>query len=85
MRLREKFEGVAQRRRLSRLTAECYWRWIEIYLRHARQSRGGGDWIHPRDLGTADVEAFLTHLARDRRCSASTQSRAMCALVFLNP
>lgn len=84
MRLRERFADVARRRRLSRLTVECYWRWVEQYLRHARRVRGpGAGWVHPRELGTADVEGFLTHLARDRRCSASAQNQAMCALVFL--
>jgi integron integrase len=34
-------------------------------------------------LFAADVEAFLTHLARDRRLSASSQNQAICAIVFL--
>ena len=38
---------------------------------------------HPRELGAADVQAYLTHLARDRRVSASTQNQATCAIVFL--
>ena len=38
---------------------------------------------HPRDLGTAEVEQFLTHLAVEGRVSASTQNQALNALVFL--
>jgi integron integrase len=34
-------------------------------------------------LFASDVEAFLTHLARDRRLSASSQNQATCAIVFL--
>lgn len=30
---------------------------------------------HPRDLGAADVEAFLSYLAVDRRVAASTRIR----------
>ena len=38
---------------------------------------------HPRDLGPAEVEAFLTHLAVEGNVSASTQNQALSALLFL--
>jgi site-specific recombinase XerD len=38
---------------------------------------------HPRDMGAAEVEAFLTHLAVDGLVSASTQNQALSALLFL--
>ena len=38
---------------------------------------------HPRDMGPAEVETFLNHLATARCVSASTQSQALNALVFL--
>jgi integron integrase len=38
---------------------------------------------HPRELGAQELEAYLNHLAADRRVSASTQSQALNALVFL--
>ncbi|QBB72026.1 integron integrase [Pseudolysobacter antarcticus] len=38
---------------------------------------------HPRDMGVAEVEAFLTHLAVERKVSASTQNQAKAALLFL--
>jgi integron integrase len=38
---------------------------------------------HPRELGAAEVKAFLSHLAVNRNVSASTQNQALCALVFL--
>jgi site-specific recombinase XerD len=34
-------------------------------------------------MGILEVEAFLNHLAADRLCSASTQTQALNALVFL--
>ncbi|MGZ8153027.1 MAG: site-specific integrase [Methylovulum sp.] len=37
----------------------------------------------PAELGAAEVEAFLTHLAVDGHVSASTQSQALSALLFL--
>ena len=38
---------------------------------------------HPRELGAADVEAFLTHLAVAGNVAASTQNQAKSALLFL--
>jgi integrase len=38
---------------------------------------------HPDDMGEAEISQFLTHLAVDGKVSASTQNRALCALVFL--
>ena len=38
---------------------------------------------HPAEMGPAEVEAFLTHLAVNRNVSASTQNQALNALVFL--
>ena len=37
---------------------------------------------HPRDMGEAEVCAFLTHLAVNRNVAASTQNQALNALVF---
>ncbi|OBS09593.1 integron integrase [Acidihalobacter prosperus] len=38
---------------------------------------------HPRELGAAEIEAFLSHLAVEGRVSASTQNQAKSALLFL--
>ncbi len=38
---------------------------------------------HPKEMGEADINAFLTHLAVERKVSASTQNQALCALLFL--
>ena len=38
---------------------------------------------HPHEMGPAEVEAFLTHLAVDGHVSASTQNQALSALLFL--
>lgn len=34
-------------------------------------------------MGSAEINAFLTHLAVDEQVSASTQSQALSALLFL--
>lgn len=57
-------------------TEDAYVGWIRQYiLFHGKR--------HPRELGVAEVEAFLTGLATQRRVSASTQNQALCALLFL--
>lgn len=38
---------------------------------------------HPQEMGKEEVEAFLTHLAVNRRVVAATQNQALNALVFL--
>ena len=38
---------------------------------------------HPRELGAAEVTAFLNHLARERDVAAATQNQALSALLFL--
>jgi integron integrase len=38
---------------------------------------------HPRDMGAAEVAAFLTHLAVERTVAPATQGQAKSALLFL--
>lgn len=38
---------------------------------------------HPREMGAAEVEAFLTYLANERTVSASTHKQALSAILFL--
>jgi integron integrase len=63
-------------RHYSRRTEEAYVRWVRRYLRFH-------DLRHPADLGSAEVSAFLTHLAVRDHVSASTQNQALAALLFL--
>ena len=57
-------------------TEESYIGWMRRFIRYC-----GGR--HPRELGADEVEGFLTYLAVERRCSASTQNQALSALLFL--
>ena len=38
---------------------------------------------HPLEMGRAEIEAFLTHLAVQGQVAASTQNQALSALLFL--
>jgi integrase len=63
-------------RHFSPRTEKSYVAWIRRYIRfHALR--------HPRELGAADVTRFLASLAEARRLSASSQTQALSALLFL--
>lgn len=57
-------------------TEKTYCLWIRSFIRHHNLR-------HPRDMGAAEVESYLSHLATDREVSASTQNQAMHAILFL--
>ena len=57
-------------------TEQAYVDWIKRFILHF-------DKQHPKDLGAAEVEAFLTHLAVNGKVAASTQNQAKSALLFL--
>lgn len=57
-------------------TERAYSGWIERFMLAFRDR-------HPRDLGAAEVEQFLTVLATQAQVAASTQSQALSALLFL--
>jgi integron integrase len=57
-------------------TEEAYVHWIRHFVRwHGKR--------HPRSMGQAEVEAFLTMLAHERQVSPSTHKQALSALLFL--
>ncbi|MGH8556662.1 MAG: integron integrase, partial [Methylococcales bacterium] len=57
-------------------TEQAYTDWVKRFILHFGKR-------HPSELGAAEVEAFLTHLAVHGRVAASTQNQARCALLFL--
>ena len=63
-------------RHYSPRTEEAYVQWVRRFVRFAGLK-------HPRELGAVEVTAFLTHLAVERRVSASTQNQALSAITFV--
>ncbi|ARU57250.1 integron integrase [Oleiphilus messinensis] len=53
------------------------------YLYWVRQFIIFNDKRHPKDMGNAEIERFLTHLAVNRSVSPATQNQALCAIIFL--
>jgi integron integrase len=74
--LLEKVGECLRLRHYSLRTEEAYLGWIRRFVWfHGKR--------HPREMGAAEVEAFLTDLAVKRNVSAATQNQALAALLFL--
>jgi integron integrase len=74
--LLDEMRHVLRRHHYAYRTEQSYLSWVKRYiLFHDKQ--------HPRTMGQPEVEAFLTHLAVNRKVSASTQNQAMNAILFL--
>src|SRR5213076_3157688 len=72
----EQVRNVMRFKHYSLRTERTYWDWIERFIRfHGMR--------HPKEMGEAEVGAFLTHLARDGQVAASTQNQALSAILFL--
>jgi integron integrase len=63
-------------RHYSDRTEEAYLGWIRRFILHNGKR-------HPGRLGELEIRDFLNHLAVEREVSASTQSQALSALLFL--
>lgn len=63
-------------RNLAYQTEKSYVHWIKRYILFHHKT-------HPSEMGSTEVESFLSWLAAERRCSSATQNQALCALVFL--
>ena len=57
-------------------TEQTYVQWVRVFVKWSGMR-------HPREMGAAEVEAFLTMLATERRVAASTHNQALSALLFL--
>lgn len=68
--------AVARMRHLSIRTEQAYVQWIRrfILFHHKR---------HPREMGEAEIRAFISDLAVNGGVAASTQTVALSALLFL--
>ena len=62
-------------------TEKAYLYWVRFFIRWSATQPGG--MRHPRDMGVADVEAFLSMMAKERKASAYPQSSAQCLVVSL--
>ena len=76
LRFMDQCREVMRFHRLALRSEEAYLQWIKRFIFFH-------DKRHPKEMGAAEVTAFLTHLAAERKVSASTQNQAFGALLFL--
>ena len=72
----QRYREELQLRHYAQRTVKTYEQWLRRFLRF-HQCR------HPRTMGSAEVNAFLSHLAVGLQVSPSTQNQALAALLFL--
>ena len=74
--LLDQLRGKTRLLHYSKRTEEAYVDWAtKFILFHGKR--------HPREMGAAEIAAYLTHLAVERKLAASTQNQAFSALLFL--
>ena len=76
---RRLIDGLRERLRYmhySLRTEEAYVYWVRNFVRWAGMR-------HPRDLGTVEVQPYLSMLANERNVAAGTHRQALSALLFL--
>ena len=72
----DQMQRALRARHYSRRTEQAYCRWVRRYIRfHGLR--------HPADMAEPEINAFVTHLAVAEHVSASTQSQALSAVLFL--
>jgi len=75
-RLFERIREVMRLHHYSKRTEEAYLQWIKRFVYFHKKR-------HPRKMGAEEITAYLTHLAVNRKVSASTQNQALNAILFL--
>jgi len=72
----QSLRDVIRTKRYSLQTEKSYLYWVKFFIIF-------NDKRHPKEMGAAEINHFLTHLAVNRGVSAATQNQALCALVFM--
>ena len=76
VKLLDRMRAVLRTRHYSIRTEDTYVQWARRFIIfHGKR--------HPSEMGSEEINAYLTHLAVQRHVSASTQSQALAAILFL--
>lgn len=75
-RLLDQLRQALRLKHYSHRTEEAYVGWARRFILFHDKRR-------PAEMDAPEIQAFLAHLARDRKVSASTQNQALSAILFL--
>jgi integron integrase len=74
--LLDQLRNAIRQKHYSIRTEEAYVDWVRRFILFHNK-------LHPKDMGSQEIESFLAHLAVDRQVAASTQNQAFNAILFL--
>ncbi|WP_442944779.1 phage integrase N-terminal SAM-like domain-containing protein [Nostoc sp.] len=74
--LLEQVQDVIRLKHYFYQTEKTYIYWIRHYIFFHNKR-------HPKDMGSKEIEEFLTHLAVNENVATSTQNQALHAVIFL--
>ena len=74
--LLEQVSDAIRIKHYSQRTEQTYMDWIRRYILFHKKR-------HPKDMGVEEIQAFISHLAVERKLSASSQNQALSAIIFL--
>jgi integron integrase len=74
--LLDQYSEFLRNRHYSLRTEKTYIGWVRQYILYHNKR-------HPREMGVAEINDFITHLVNQKTVSASTQNQAISAILFL--
>jgi len=74
--LLDQYSEALRNRHYSLRTEKTYLSWVRQYILYHNKR-------HPREMGPAEINDFITSLVNQRTVSASTQNQAISAILFL--
>lgn len=74
--LLDQYAEVLRTLHYSARTEKTYISWVRQYILHHHKR-------HPREMGVAEINEFITFLANQKNVAASTQNQAISAVLFL--
>ena len=74
--LLDQYSESLRNRHYSSRTEKTYIMWVRKYILYHNKR-------HPREMGAAEINDFITYLVNQKTVSASTQNQAISAILFL--
>jgi integron integrase len=74
--LLDQYRDAINLKHYSSRTGDTYILWAREYILFHNKR-------HPKEMGAPEINQFLTHLASEKKISASTQNQALSAILFL--
>lgn len=74
--LLDQYSEFLRNRHYSLRTEQTYIGWVRDYILYHKKR-------HPREMGVAEINEFITYLVNQKKVAASTQNQAISAILYL--